>query len=204
MKLGHARAFVGHLTRQRSTSLTCDQCTSRCPPSRSPRRCPHHSVTASETSRASGPNPAPDADSDKDSAELRALHSDYIEDMARNYANDFSDTSSEEDEAVRTHGLSSSEERESVCLHNEDLPQRQRISDNNTMFHAQVHTSASPTGAVPILFKSYHSPYRLKMNAASCQWARQAKRSTCPTRPRLPFASRGNSARQVRGELRSN
>jgi hypothetical protein len=37
------------------------------------------------------------------------------------------------------------------------LPQRQRIS----VFHAQVHTSASPTEAVPILFKSHHSPYRL-------------------------------------------
>jgi hypothetical protein len=120
MKPGHARTLVGHLTRQRSTSLTCDHCTSRCPPSRSPRRCPHHSATASETSRASGPNPAPDADFDKDSAELRALQSDYIEDMARNYVNDFSDPSSKEDEAVRTHRLSSSEECESVRLHNED------------------------------------------------------------------------------------
>jgi hypothetical protein len=84
--------------------------------------------------------------------------------MARNYANDFSDPSSEEDEAIRTHGISSLEERESVRLHHEDespLSQRQRISDDNTMFHAQVHTSASPTGAIPILFKSHHSPYRL-------------------------------------------
>ena len=40
------------------------------------------------------------------------------------------------------------------------------------------------------------------MNAASCQWARQAKRSTSPTRPdELRLASRGNRARQVRGEL---
>jgi hypothetical protein len=39
----------------------------------------------------------PDADSDKDSAGLRALHSDYVEYMARNYANDFSDPASEED-----------------------------------------------------------------------------------------------------------
>ena len=40
--------------------------------------------------------------------------------MARDYANDFSDPASEEDEAVCTHGLSSSEEREIVRLHNED------------------------------------------------------------------------------------
>jgi hypothetical protein len=77
-------------------------------------------VLVNPSPRPSGPSPAPGADSDEDSAELRALHSDYIEDMARNYANDFSDPSSEEDEAVRTHGLSPSEERKSVRLHHED------------------------------------------------------------------------------------
>ena len=82
----------------------------------------------------------------EDSAELGALHSYYIEDMARNYATDCSDPSLEEVEAVRTHGLSPSEKRESVRLHHKDgllgpllggrrspLPQRQRISDDNTM-----------------------------------------------------------------------
>ena len=79
--------------------------------------------------------------------------------MARSYATDFSDPSLEEDEAVRTHGLSPSEERESIRLYHENEAPcpRDRISDDNTMFHAQVHTSASPTGAVPILFKSHHS-----------------------------------------------
>jgi hypothetical protein len=61
-KCGHTRALVRHLTRQRSASSTRDQCTTRRPPSRSPRRCPHHSATASETSRTGGPNPAPDAE----------------------------------------------------------------------------------------------------------------------------------------------
>jgi hypothetical protein len=58
-KCGHTQTLVGHLTRQRSASSTRDQCTTRRPPSRSPRRCPHHSATASETSGADGPNLSP-------------------------------------------------------------------------------------------------------------------------------------------------
>jgi hypothetical protein len=47
-------------------------------------------VLVNPSPRPSGSSPAPGA-SDEDSAELRALHSDYIENIASNYANDFSD-----------------------------------------------------------------------------------------------------------------
>ena len=90
-------------------------------------------VLVNPSPRPSGPSPSPGADSDEDSAELRALHSDYIEDMARNYATDCSDPSLEDDEAP--------------CP-------RDRESPTTTPCYTLEYISASPTGAVPILFKS--------------------------------------------------
>jgi len=69
----------------------------------------------------------------KTQAEPRALHSYYIEDMARNYATDCSDPSLEDDEAP--------------CP-------RDRESPTTTPCYTLEYISASPTGAVPILFKS--------------------------------------------------
>ena len=71
----------------------------------------------------------------KTQAEPRALHSYYIKDMARNYATDCSDPSLEEDEAVRTHGLSSSEKRESVRLHHEEKPLAPETEDLRRQHH---------------------------------------------------------------------
>jgi hypothetical protein len=77
-------------------------------------------VLVNPSPQPSSPSPAPVRTPMKTQAEPRALHSYYIEDMARNYATDCSDPSLEEDEAVRTHGLSPSEKRESIRLHHED------------------------------------------------------------------------------------
>ena len=77
-------------------------------------------VLVNPSPQPSSPSPAPVRTPMKTQVEPRALHSYYIKDMARNYATDCSDFSLEEDEAVRTHGLSPSEKRESVRLHHED------------------------------------------------------------------------------------
>lgn len=81
----------------------------------------HPSPCASESQPATEqPKSGLSAYSDKDSAELRALHSDHVKDMAHNYATDFSDLSLVQNKAVHTHRLLPLEERESARLHHED------------------------------------------------------------------------------------
>jgi hypothetical protein len=63
-----------------------------------------------------------DANSEEDSAELRTIHSDYINDMAHasTHLTPRTPPASKEDKALRTYGHSSSEERKSVRLHKKD------------------------------------------------------------------------------------
>ena len=121
-----------HLHRHPCNKELCASTTSTAPtaavqsPAWDPCPCASEPQPATEQ-----PKSSPSAYSDEDSAEPRALHSDFIEDMARTY---FSDPPLEQNEP-----------------HD---PREQRMSDDNTMFHAQVHTSASTIEAIPIIFAS--------------------------------------------------